>query len=206
MEKEYLNEEKYQKTNNKVKLASVIILICGLLIGGGLIAFGLVKQNEAEQQKQTILANASVRINEIQNEISSLEAEAETKEEECDALDMSDPDWFEKSNKCHREVSTIESKIDNLDSEQFELEHQIIKEPFTAPYYMFGAFIIIGSAMISLAIWLFTKRRAIRAYSAQQTMPVNKEIIDEYSGTVADAAGKIANAVKQDANQKPNDK
>ena len=206
MEEKYLNEERYQRQNSKIKLISLVIFVCGLLIGGGLIAFGLIKQNEAEQQKQTTLADTSIRIDKIQNEISSQKVEAETKQEKCEAINMNDPDWFEKNNKCEQEVSSVESMIDNLESEQFELEHQIPPDPFTAPFYIFGVFIIIGSVMISLAIWLFTKRRAIRAYSAQQTMPVNKEIINEYSETVADAAGKIANAVKQDPNQKPNDK
>lgn len=197
VENQYLKEENYQKTNGKIKLLSIIILIVGLLVGGGLIGFGLFKQNEAESQKQSALSATNARLSEIKQKIASLKSEAALKEEECDAISMSDDGWFEKSDQCDKEIFNIESEISDLETEQFTVENQHVEEPFTAPFYIFGAFIIIGSIMISFAIWFITKRRAVHAYVAQQTMPVNKEIIKEYSEPIADAAGKIANAVKE---------
>lgn len=45
-DKKYLNEEKYQKVVKKLSKISIVILIQGLLIGGGLIAYGFFKTNE----------------------------------------------------------------------------------------------------------------------------------------------------------------
>ena len=49
-QKEYLNEEKYQKTNKKIKIAGIIVLLIGL----GLIGFGiynLIMANSIEVPK-----------------------------------------------------------------------------------------------------------------------------------------------------------
>ena len=43
---EYLNEEKYNKTQKKVKILSLLILIVGLVIGIGLIITGVVLSNK----------------------------------------------------------------------------------------------------------------------------------------------------------------
>lgn len=221
MEKQYLNEENYQKANQKIKKVALIILILGLLIGGGLIAFGAIKQIEANKINEeraaaaqakvdADIAAAKTRLDEIKKEVATLEAEESAKELECDSLDMMADGWFAERNKCQQEVSAIRSKINDLDMEQFELENDEytvyydMEQPIKyVPFYMFGAFCIIGGAMIGGAIWIITKRRAIRAYSAQQTLPVNKEIINEYSDPIADAAGKVASAVKQSPNNTP---
>ena len=42
--KEYLNEEKYEKSKGKIKIVLFIIFLIGLSIGGGLIVTGLIKQ------------------------------------------------------------------------------------------------------------------------------------------------------------------
>lgn len=44
MEKKYLSEEEYQKNKKKIEKAALIVLICGLLLGGSLIGIGIVKQ------------------------------------------------------------------------------------------------------------------------------------------------------------------
>ena len=43
---EYLSEEKYNKTQKKVKILSLLILIVGLVIGIGLIITGVVLSNK----------------------------------------------------------------------------------------------------------------------------------------------------------------
>ena len=42
--KTYLNEERYQKNKKKITTVALIVLVVGLLIGGSLIATGLIKQ------------------------------------------------------------------------------------------------------------------------------------------------------------------
>lgn len=65
----------------------------------------------------------------------------------------------------------------------------------SAPFYMFGTFIIIASCMVSGAIYLFSKRREITAFTTQQVMPVAKEGIDEMAPTIGNAAGNIAREI-----------
>ena len=47
--KEYLNEENYQRTKQKITRVSLIILIVGLLIGVGLIIGGIITQNNVKK-------------------------------------------------------------------------------------------------------------------------------------------------------------
>ena len=42
-EGKYLNEENYQKSKKKIIALSIIILVIGLLLGGSLIATGIIK-------------------------------------------------------------------------------------------------------------------------------------------------------------------
>lgn len=46
---EYLNEERYQKNKRALLAASLFFAVAGLLIGGGLIVGGILKQNSASQ-------------------------------------------------------------------------------------------------------------------------------------------------------------
>lgn len=64
------------------------------------------------------------------------------------------------------------------------------------PFYMFGAFIIIAACMISGSIYMFSKRREITAFTAQQVMPVAKEGIDEMAPTIGNVAKEISKGIK----------
>ena len=52
MENKYLNEEKYQKTNNKVKKIGLSLLLIGVLIGGSLISIGVYNLGPAKKSLQ----------------------------------------------------------------------------------------------------------------------------------------------------------
>lgn len=103
--KTYLNEERYQKNKKKITKVALIVLIVGLLIGGSLIATGLIKQGkindkysesskaqqaqkledekkkiteEIESEKQNVLASKTQlesKIKPVEDEIKSLERE-----------------------------------------------------------------------------------------------------------------------------------
>ena len=45
MDKKYLNEEKYQKNKKTIMFVAVSVLLIGILIGGALIATGIMKLN-----------------------------------------------------------------------------------------------------------------------------------------------------------------
>lgn len=65
------------------------------------------------------------------------------------------------------------------------------------PFYMIGGFIIIVSCMFAGSMFVFSKRREITAFTAQQVMPVAKEGIDEMAPTVGNAVGEIAKGIKK---------
>ena len=90
--KELLNEENYEKTKKKITKISLIILIVALLIGGSLIALGIIKTNTSKkdaekvnqerydvayQESQNQVAQTEQRLKEIASEKESLNLQYE---------------------------------------------------------------------------------------------------------------------------------
>lgn len=200
--KEYLNEENYQKAKKKITRISLIILIVGLVIGGGLIAIGAVKQSNAKKESEERVEKAKERLSEIKTEKEELNAKIAEKQYECDSLEMGSDDWFANSTKCDRKVSNLEQKVIDLELEEFKLQNENYKE-FYVPvlpikyliFYYIGGSVIVISGIISLVFYLIAKRREIRAFTIQQTMPVTQEAIDKMAPTVGNAAGNIAGSI-----------
>ena len=217
--KEYLNEDNYDRANKRIKTASAIILAIGLLIGGGLVSYGCIKQAEADRQNSERakaaqeevdrnIAADKQRLGEIESEISSLQSKKDAKEQECDSLNMRDDDWFATANQCRREASSIQTEISNLEMEQFQLEHTTytvqydrIGEETYIPFYFIGGFVILAGIMASVTVWFITKRRAIMAYGIQSTMPVAHEAFikttEKLTPTASKSAGDIASSVAE---------
>ena len=63
-------------------------------------------------------------------------------------------------------------------------------------YYMFGAFVIIASCLISGSLFLYSKRRELLAFNVQQAMPIVKEGIDEITPTISKTIKEVSKAVK----------
>ena len=94
MEKKYLTEENYEKGKRTLKIIALCILIVGFLVGGGLIATGVMKQNkinskysdeskakiseQLDAEKQNLISNKDQlekKIAPIQDQIKKLERE-----------------------------------------------------------------------------------------------------------------------------------
>lgn len=88
--KEYLSEEKYEKSKGKIKIVLFIIFLIGLSIGGGLIVTGLIKQgvlfpsylenikSSLEDEKNVLVGyktELEEKIKPIEDEIKKLERE-----------------------------------------------------------------------------------------------------------------------------------
>lgn len=215
--KELLNEENYQKSKKKITRIALIILIVALLIGGGLIALGIIKTNTSKKETELInqeryeaayketeeqkLAN-EIRLNEIEEEKASLNKAYDQKEQECDSLSMSDKDWFSKVNQCEREARAIKSEITTLETEAFKLNNASYKVSYKeelSKNYIFisvlGGILIVAGCGISLSIYLIAKRRDIAAFTIQQTMPLAQEGIEKMAPTVGNAAGTIGKSI-----------
>ena len=217
--KEYLNEEWYQGVKKKITKLSLIIFISGLVIGCFLIGFGVYKQNNANKinkerydaaykQSEENVKIAETRLKEIENEISALNSDYSAKSQECDSLDMNAADWYTKVNQCHREASSINSTINDLESEKTQLKNQDYTVYYdkvnAAKYFIFyflgiGVFIMFGIA--SIIVYVIAKKREITAFTIQQSMPVAKEAIDEMAPTIGNAAGEIAKGITQGINE-----
>ena len=201
MENKYLNEERYQRGKKKLVLISLIILILGIILGSGLIVTGITKtkssKEEAKQINNQKALEAQARLDEIKIEKDNLQEQYDTKSQECDSLDHWDPNWFANVNQCRREASEINKKISSLELEKISLKNYEQIEPNMAYVILcvLGVFVIIIGCSISFSIFMFTKRREIIAFGAQQVMPVAKEGIETMSPTIGNAVGTIGKEI-----------
>lgn len=69
------------------------------------------------------------------------------------------------------------------------------------PFYIFGGFIIIASCMIAGSIYMFAKGRDIFAFTANQTVPVAKEVIEDVAPSIGKAAGTITKEINDIAGE-----
>ena len=77
-------------------------------------------------------------------------------------------------------------------SKEFEDSRKKIK---VAPYYMFGSFIILASAMVAGGIYFFAIRREIAAFQTQQVMPIAQEGMEKMAPSIGKVGGEIAREV-----------
>lgn len=226
--KEFLSEENYQNAKKKITKVSLIILIVGLVIGLGFIVFGVITQNNAkkineqryneayaESQKRVDIANE--KLDDINKQKQELNDQISTKQYECDSLDMSSSTWFADKNKCQSEVNSLETKLNELEMEEFQINNTDYRTEYNPILpikyillYIIGGSIIGMSCLISGIIFIIAKRREIRAFAIQQTMPVTQEVIDKMAPTVGNAVGSVAqgitSGIKQGLNNNDSEK
>lgn len=149
---------------HKKKIAlPIMIIIIGCIIGLVVAGIGGIKQISAgktnEERKQAALkaseeaVAANERLKEIEEEYYPLKEEYEKKQQECDSLNMSDPNWFADKSKCQREVSEMQSRLSSL-----EMEDTAIKNKDYTGYYdlvkpmSYQIFYIIGASIAGAAL------------------------------------------------------
>ena len=140
------------------------VIIIGCIIGlvvagiGGIKQISANKTNEdrkqaAQKASEEAVAKANARLKEIEEEYYPLKEQLEKKEQECNAMNMSDSDWFEKHSKCQREASEMQQKLNNL-----EMEDTAIKNKDYTGYYQkvkpmsYQIFYIIGASIAGAAL------------------------------------------------------
>ena len=199
--KEYLTEKNYNKGKKIIMLIALLVLVVGLTIGGLLIYKGINEKQKIDNTTNEQAEKDKQRLKEIETEKEELNKKISDKKYECDSINMGTDSWFEKSNKCDNEVLSLEEQVDELESEEFDLENtdyefdKKFNSVGSTRYFMFGVFIIIATLITSLSIFMFAKRREIMAFGMQQTMPLAQEGIEKMAPTVGNAAGTIAKDV-----------
>lgn len=217
--KEYLSEERYQKSKMKLITAALIVLILGLLIGGSLIAKGI--SNSKNVNNTYTEENKKIKINNLNEQINIEKANLETKKAELQAKGLTASSIYDSGeaydlyiitevlNPSSSNCSFDEYKNNSLTSKYCSLKKQLkeVEEIDTdfekewnnfdsIPFYIIGAFIIIAFCFISGFIFLYAKGREIKAFAVQQDMPIAQEGIDKMAPTIGNAAKEIAKGIK----------
>ena len=151
--------------DNRRKISLPIkVTIVGCIIGLLFAGFGLFKQldskrinkerhDDALNQSQKMVDAANERLAQIENEYNNLKAQYDAKEQECDSMSITEPNWFANHSQCKRESSDLYSKISELESEKFTISNKdytvYYSEVKPMSYYIFY---IIGGSIAGLAI------------------------------------------------------
>ena len=208
--KEYLTEENYQKTKGKISKIALIVLVIGLLIGGSIITTGILKQSKinhkySEENKEKLSKELEAEKQNLFGKKAELEAKgikyntfaSYTDGEEYDLYiitNVLDPS-FDRCYSDEYKDNSITSNYCSLKNELKEISDEFNNNFYShdsVPFYIFGAFVIIASCMISGAIYMMTKQREMLAFSAQQVMPVAQEGIEKMAPSVGKAGATIA--------------
>lgn len=179
---QYLNEEKYQANKKKITIVAILVLIIGLLVGGGLIATGLIKNNQAKLSAEEI-NQVQVEIDSYNTQLSSLKSQQHQ--------ELRNNGFSENYYNLDNQIDKIEDKIEVLED---KLDPDT---SYLVVFYMFGGFVVLTTAMISGSIYATAKGREINAFYAQQQIPVAKEGIEEMAPTIGNAVGEIAKGIKK---------
>lgn len=215
--KEFLNEENYQTGKKKIITLALIILICGILLGGTLITIGIIKSSKIGKSTTDVVEKEDIQsqIDSLENELVSLKAQKNK--------EFMENSFSEEYYRLDNEISKKEREISNLKEKNWKDENGFNSFDTTfekskyIPLYMFGAFIIISTIMVSGYIYMFAKRREILSFTAQQVMPVAQEGMEKMAPTIgkvgkeitkemAPAYGEVAKEISKGIKEGLNDK
>ena len=202
-----------------------LVLGAGLISAGLLLTSNSNKQAEKtneERYKQALkesqgnvdkanerIAELKKEIETLNTEISKLSLEISKMENEKSMIFRDDKGfsnrYYQKDNEIklkQSEKAKLQTKLSEYKTEQFELENGDYtvyykkEEPKDYTYLCLIGGIIAGAGLIIALIFYFiAKGREIKAYTIQQSMPVNQEAIEKVTPTVASSAGEIAKEV-----------
>lgn len=218
-DKKYLTEENYEKGKRKLKIIALCILVIGILIGGSLIAIGVMKQDKinskySEENKETISQQLENEKQNLMNKKTELENKGIKYDSFAEYTDGEVYDLyiitkvldtgFPYCEYDEYQDNDLTSKYCSLKNDLEEISDDFNKDfdsHDSIPFYMFGAFVIIASLMFSGFVFFISKGREIAAFTTQQAMPIAKEGIDEMAPTVGNAAKEIAKGIKEGLNE-----
>ena len=214
-EYEYLSEEKYQRNKKKLSKASIIVLLIGLLIGGGLITLGIINQKKvndkySDESKEELTEklnaekkNLEIKKEELENKGIKYNNFAKyTDGEEYDLyiiINVLDPSFSHckfdeyKNNELTSEYCSIKEELEDIN----DGHGKSMESSQYVPLYMFGAFIVISSGMVAGFLFMTSRGREIAAFTAQQAVPIDEEVIDEMAPSSGRVAKEIAKGIKE---------
>ena len=116
--KEYLSEETYQKNKKKITTVALIVLVLGLLLGGSLIATGIMKQskvnsNYSSKSKEALKQEIETEKEKLQSKKTELEAK------KTEALEIAKAEVEKKRAEIEEKIKPVQDEIKSLEREEF---------------------------------------------------------------------------------------
>ena len=100
-------------------------------------------------------------------ELKPLKEQYESKQQQCNSLNMSDPNWFADNSKCQREAQEINSQITELETEQWQIEnydntvyYDLVKPMSYQIFYIIGGAIAVLGALGAFIIYLVKGKKS----------------------------------------------
>lgn len=190
--KNYLNEERYQKNKTLLIVIAAIVLVIGASIGGILLANGITRVTNNYKQDELAAETAKLLAEKAKLEAEGIKYSKFAKYTDGKKYDLKvivdalDPSFdYCSFDECQNHVLTSNyCKIKTSNGMSGMI--------FVLP----GVFILFVSIMISVSIFAKAKGREIAAFNAQQVMPIAKEGIEEIAPSLGTAAREISKGFK----------
>lgn len=223
--KEYLNEENYQKTKNKISVIGKVVLTILWTVGLGLISIGIfniIKYNDKDALKQEeaklikIQEELEQKVNPIEKEIKNLNRtkyDTDTNEERY-AIEDRIEELTKSIEKDREKLNIIDEAIDEMntkcgwsDYQKSELvgtycNYRELNEMKVMPFIIPGIFISFLSFGLTMMFIMTTKRREIMAYGMQDMRPLAEEGIEKMAPSAGKVAEEVAKGVKKGLDKK----
>lgn len=218
-------KKKLLKISLTVLIIGIVIglslIIAGVVLSNNAKGFN-IDLNPEQEKNETIRTESVVQseLDEVESQIDAIDIEINRLKNEQMKIfkeDMGFSDRYyakdeeillkeQERTKLRKSKQKLDSELREIQSNNNSGETDVFEGIFNTasdgiskakyiPLYMFGAFIIISSCMISFAIYMFAKRREITAFTVQQTMPLAQEGIEKMAPTVGNAVGTIGKGI-----------
>lgn len=223
--KEYLNEENYQKTKNKISVIGKVVLTILWTVGLGLIGagiFNIIKYNDKDALKQEeaklikIQEELEQKVNPIEEEIKKLNRDKydTNNSKERYAIEDRIEELTKSIERERKQLELIEGAIDEFDSKcmfsdyrEHELvsaycDYRELNEMKIIPFIIPGIFISFLSFGLTMMFIMTTKRREIMAYGMQDMRPLAEEGVEKMAPSAGKVAEEVAKGVKKGLDKK----
>jgi len=214
MNRDYLDEQRYIRTKNKIKTTGTLIIVIGLLIGGLLVYKGY--SNLTEFNNLFTEENKQKKITELEAEKAELEQQIQPVLDKIKALqrEWRETNPFENKQRMYdiedeievleKQIKPSQDRIREIDNEihytknsDVEFQRWIHSDKYI-PFFAVGGFIAIASLMVGGAILSSAHQREIMAYNAQAIMPVAQQGMDALYPDLVRRVGQMQRDIGQE--------
>lgn len=219
VEKEYLNEENYNKTKSTISIFGTLIVVVLWIVGLGLIGVGvsrIIKYSnkdmlKLEEEKLVKLQEElEIKVKPIEDEIKKLErVEFTGHNEEYYARQDRIIELRESIEKETKQIDMIENVLEEGysycirdqyredDTVSTYCDYRELDEMKVVPFIIPGIFVSVLSFGFTMMLISIVNRRKIMAYNMQDMMPLTEEGVEKMIPTATKAAKEIAKGIKE---------